>query len=77
MKKILMSTLIATAGFAVIASAQTSLTIATVNNSEMIVMQELSKAFEAQNPDIKLNWVTLEENTLRQKVTTDISTKGG
>ena len=29
------------------------------------------------NPDIKLEWVTLEENVLRQKVTTDIATKGG
>ncbi len=77
MKKIFMSTLIAAVGFTTMASAETSLTIATVNNSEMIVMQELSKEFEAQNPDIKLNWVTLEENTLRQKVTTDISTKGG
>ncbi len=24
-----------------------------------------------------MNWVTLEENALRQKVTTDIATKGG
>jgi polyol transport system substrate-binding protein len=29
------------------------------------------------NPDITLQWVTLEENVLRQKVTTDIATKGG
>jgi sorbitol/mannitol transport system substrate-binding protein len=29
------------------------------------------------NPDIKVEWVTLEENVLRQKVTTDIATKGG
>jgi sorbitol/mannitol transport system substrate-binding protein len=37
----------------------------------------LTDDFTAKNPDIKLNWVTLEENTLRQKVTTDIATKGG
>jgi sorbitol/mannitol transport system substrate-binding protein len=40
-------------------------------------MQKLTDDFTTKNPDIKLNWVTLEENTLRQKVTTDIATKGG
>lgn len=53
------------------------LTIATVNNGHMIEMQKLSPAFEAANPGIKLNWVTLEEGVLRSRVTTDISTKGG
>lgn len=59
------------------AQAAESLTIATVNNSDMIVMQGLSKTFEQQNPDITLRWVTLEENTLRQRVTTDIATQSG
>ncbi|MDZ5452345.1 sugar ABC transporter substrate-binding protein [Labrys sp. ZIDIC5] len=59
------------------AQAETKLTIATVNNNDMVVMQKLSKDFEAKNPDIKLNWVVLEENTLRQRLTTDIATKGG
>lgn len=53
------------------------LTIATVNNGHMIEMQKLTPEFEKANPDIKLNWVTLEEGILRQRVTTDISTKGG
>ena len=52
-------------------------TIATVNNSDMIRMQRLSKTFEEQHPDIKLKWVVLEENVLRQRLTTDIATKGG
>ncbi|AXK51998.1 sugar ABC transporter substrate-binding protein [Pseudomonas protegens] len=56
--------------------AQT-LTIATVNNSDMIRMQRLSKTFESQHPDIQLNWVVLEENVLRQRLTTDIATQGG
>ena len=56
--------------------AQT-LTIATVNNSDMIRMQKLSKTFETAHPDIKLNWVVLEENVLRQRLTTDIATQGG
>src|SRR5262245_64852696 len=59
------------------AAAQTQLTIATVNNGDMIRMQGLTDDFTAKNPDIALEWVTLEENVLRQKVTTDIATKGG
>ncbi len=57
------------------ASAQT-LTIATVNNGDMIRMQGLSSAFTDET-GIELNWVVLEENTLRQNVTTDIATNGG
>src|SRR6202043_472571 len=57
--------------------AQTTLTIATVNNSDMIRMQGLTSAFTAKNPDITVKWLTLEENVLRQRVTTDIATKGG
>ena len=54
-----------------------SITIATVNNGDMIRMQKLTDDFTAKNPDIQLNWVTLEENVLRERVTTDIATKGG
>ena len=50
--------------------AQTELTIATVNNGHMIEMQKLTKNFESANPGIKVNWVTLEEGILRQRVTT-------
>src|SRR3989440_1184834 len=59
------------------AMAETRLTIATVNNGDMIRMQKLTQDFTKMNPDIALNWVTLEENVLRQKVTTDIATKSG
>ena len=58
------------------ARAETTLTIATVNNPDMIVMQKYSKKFE-EKTGIKLKWLVLEENVLRQRVTTDISTKGG
>ena len=57
--------------------AETSITIATVNNDDMTRMQALSANFTAANPDIELNWVTLEENVLRQRVTTDIATGSG
>ena len=55
----------------------TDLVIATVNNGHMIEMQKLTPHFEKAHPDIKLKWVTLEEGVLRQRVTTDIATKGG
>lgn len=54
-----------------------TITIATVNNGDMIRMQGLTDDFTAKNPDIEVEWVTLEENVLRQRVTTDIATKGG
>ena len=66
--------------FAALAStaiAETKLTIATVNNGDMIRMQGLTDDFTKANPDITLEWVTLEENVLREKVTTDIAAKGG
>lgn len=54
-----------------------TITIATVNNGDMIRMQKLTDDFTAKNPDIELQWVTLEENVLRERVTTDIAAKGG
>ncbi|WP_299847611.1 sugar ABC transporter substrate-binding protein [uncultured Roseovarius sp.] len=59
------------------AFAETTVTIATVNNGDMIRMQGLADEFTAQNPDVTLEWVTLEENVLRQRVTQDIAAKGG
>ena len=62
---------------ATVAAAETTITVATVNNGDMVRMQGLMDDFYKANPDIKVEWVTLEENVLRQKVTTDIATKGG
>ena len=53
-----------------------TLTVATVNNSDMIIMQKLSSAWEKESGNT-LNWVVLEENVLRQRATTDIATNGG
>jgi len=64
-------TLISTAS----AHAET-ITIATVNNGDMIRMQGLTDDFTAKTGH-EVEWVTLEENVLRQRVTTDITTKGG
>ncbi len=60
-----------------VAMAETTITVATVNNGDMIRMQGLMDDFYAKNPEIKVEWVTLEENVLRQNVTTDIATNGG
>jgi sorbitol/mannitol transport system substrate-binding protein len=67
-------------GLSVIAAASAhavDLVVATVNNGHMIEMQKHTKDFEAANPGITLKWVTLEEGVLRQRITTDIATKGG
>ncbi|MCX8997190.1 sugar ABC transporter substrate-binding protein [Rhizobiaceae bacterium BDR2-2] len=59
------------------AFAETTITVATVNNGDMIRMQGLMSDFNEKHPDIKVQWVTLEENVLRQRVTQDIATRGG
>lgn len=58
------------------AAEKTRLTIATVNNGDMVVMQLLSRKFEEANLDIQLRWVVLEENVLR-RTTTDVASQGG
>ena len=65
------------AGGALAESHATTVTIATVNNGDMIRMQGLTDDFTAKHPNIALEWVTLEENVLRQRVTQDIATGGG
>ena len=53
-----------------------NIVIATVNNGDMIRMQGLTDDFTSKTGHT-VEWVTLEENVLRQRVTTDITTKGG
>jgi sorbitol/mannitol transport system substrate-binding protein len=65
------------ASFATAESHAATITIATVNNGDMVRMQGLTAEFNAIYPDITLEWVVLEENVLRQNVTTDIATSGG
>ena len=63
------------AGLATTAYAE-EITIATVNNADMIVMQKLAPQWEEATGNT-INWVVLEENVLRQRTTTDIATGGG
>jgi len=65
-----------TAGSAFAGSHSPTITIATVNNGDMIRMQGYTDQFTADS-GINVEWVTLEENVLRQRVTTDITTNGG
>ena len=62
---------------AIDAFADTTVTIAAVNNGETICTKALAPEFEAQHLDTQLEWVTPEENVLRQRVTQDIATHGG
>jgi len=59
-------------------SGTTTLNVATVNNSQMVQMEQLTKqVFEKDHPNIKVNFVTLPENELRSKVTQDVATGAG
>jgi sorbitol/mannitol transport system substrate-binding protein len=56
---------------------QATITVATVANPQMQDIQKLSSVFEKDNPNIKVKFVILPENELRDRVTQDIATKGG
>src|SRR5438105_5779915 len=59
-------------------NGSTTLTVGTVNNSQMVQMQQLTKqVFEKDHPNIKVNFVTLPENDLRTKITQDVATNAG
>lgn len=71
---LLLSVLVLIIGATVSAQDTVELTIATVNNPDMVVMESFSDEFEAAYPGIELNWVVLPENELRDTVTTDVAT---
>jgi sorbitol/mannitol transport system substrate-binding protein len=60
------------------ASGPQTITVAIVNNPQMIDIQKLTpKGFSASHPNIKVKYVTLDENTLRDQVTKDVAAGGG
>jgi len=60
------------------ASGPQTITVAVVNNPQMIDIQKLTpKGFTASHPNIKVKYVTLDENTLRDQVTKDVAAGGG
>jgi sorbitol/mannitol transport system substrate-binding protein len=64
-------------GVSALRAEPTTVTIAAVNNPNMLELKKLSSKFQEKNPDITLQWVIVEENILRQRVTTDVSTGTG
>ncbi|MGH3663990.1 MAG: ABC transporter substrate-binding protein [Micromonosporaceae bacterium] len=54
-----------------------TVTIATVANPQMQDIEKLSAEFEKDHPGVKVKFVTLPENELRDRVTQDIATQGG
>ncbi len=45
-----------------------NLSIATVNNREMLIMQKLSREYEKNHPNIKIEWQVTDENTMRTRL---------
>lgn len=69
--------LLAMALFAALPAGATTLVVAAVDNGHLLRLRALSGAFEEAHPDIRIRWVVLSENALRQAVSTDIETQGG
>jgi sorbitol/mannitol transport system substrate-binding protein len=55
----------------------TTLTVATVNNPDMKIMQRMTEQFFTKDTGIKVEFVVLPENDLRKKVTEDVALGAG
>ncbi len=75
LRRFLACQLLAAAGAC--AAAPMEIVVATVNNGHMIEMQRQTAQFERANPDVRVRWLTMEENALRQRATTEMATGGG
>jgi sorbitol/mannitol transport system substrate-binding protein len=52
-------------------------TVATVNNPDMVIMQQLAPVFMKANPGITVKFVVLPDQVMRQTVTQDAAVGGG
>ncbi len=59
------------------AGGVTTVNVATVSNPQMKDIQKLTGEFEKTHPNIKINYVQLPENELRDRVTQDVATGSG
>jgi sorbitol/mannitol transport system substrate-binding protein len=57
-------------------SSGVTITVASVNNPDMVIMEELSAKFTEQT-GIKVNFTILSENEIRSKITQDVALGGG
>lgn len=64
-------------GYQTIDNDPNTLSIVTVSNSDMKIMEEMSKSFIASHPGIKINWYTMEENLLRKRILSSIALDDG
>jgi sorbitol/mannitol transport system substrate-binding protein len=70
--------LLASASLAVALAANArEITVATVNNPDMVTMQKLSAEFTKAHPDVTVNFVVLPDQVLRQNITQDVAVGGG
>lgn len=53
------------------------LRIATVENQDMIIMQQLSTLYEKQHTDVKLEWRVLDETIMRRRLLSDLAVSDG
>ncbi|WP_102143390.1 ABC transporter substrate-binding protein [Mycobacterium hubeiense] len=65
------------AGAGTFGATENTVTIAMVSNSQMTDARDLSDRFEAENPGIKLRFITLSENQARAKITASTAMGGG
>ncbi|MFB9990970.1 extracellular solute-binding protein [Deinococcus oregonensis] len=77
MKRTMVTAVTLILGLGTVAAAQTTITVATVNNPDMVTMQKLTPEFTKRNPGINVKWVVLPENELRQKITLDVASGAG
>src|ERR1700742_532959 len=54
-----------------------TVTVAIVANPQMRDIQEFTKEFNREHPDITVRYVTLPENEARARITQDVATKAG
>ena len=54
-----------------------TLRVATVDNPDTERLRALSDVFTQANPDVHIEWTTATENSLRQRVSTDVATGAG
>lgn len=59
------------------ATAKTTITLAFVNNPDMVVLKQLAPVFMAEHPDIDLQFQVLPENVLLNSITQDVAVGGG
>jgi len=77
MKKILLGLSLGLVLASTAAFAKTTITLAFVNNPDMVILKQLAPEFMAKHPDIDLQFQVLPENVLLNSITQDVAVGGG